>query len=189
MTSKNQSGTQRREQLTEDITNRIHPAVQEECDTSATPLADEDRMAIEREILFHTAHVLDALTSEELTSEGALFGHISNARLEANRLIRNRKPSHAVPTKTRKADAPIPGTRETITAYIAQMVKNEVQRTLLLHAPERMPDERLDEIEEEVVRLTKERLERLSIENLSSPKRLGMEIWIAEGDTKDLIHQ
>jgi hypothetical protein len=72
-------------------------------------------------------------------------------------------------------------------AWITQLVRNEVQRTLLIRAPERWPDERLDEIEWEVMRDTRERLDGLTDEELSSKATLGRETWIAVSDTKDLI--
>jgi hypothetical protein len=52
----------------------------------------EDLESIEETVLAHTRLVVDALGYEEMQSEGALLSHIANARVETNRLIRDRRP-------------------------------------------------------------------------------------------------
>jgi hypothetical protein len=80
----------RREMLAEGICDQISRAVREELVDAPSSLAIENHTAIEDEILSHTKLVMDALSSAEMTSEGALLSHIANARFETNRLIRER---------------------------------------------------------------------------------------------------
>jgi hypothetical protein len=82
----------RREHLTADIIEEVKRVVREElCDSSIT-LSAEARQAVENEILGHTNHILEALSSEEMASEGALVSHLANARLGTQRIIRDRRP-------------------------------------------------------------------------------------------------
>jgi hypothetical protein len=82
----------RRELFTKNITEQIRLAIRNELESAPSSLTHEDRAAIEDEILSHTSRVLDALSSAEMTSEGALLSHIANARYEAHLLIRDRRP-------------------------------------------------------------------------------------------------
>ena len=72
---------------------------------------------------------------------------------------------------------------------ILQQVGNEIQETLLLHAPENWSDERLEAIEEEVVQNTRAALDTLSTEELQSPGVLRLHIAQAVADAKKLIHE
>jgi hypothetical protein len=80
----------RREILTDDIRDQITRAIREELTDAAKPLTSEDCEAIETEILCHSSLVLDAVSTADLTSEGALLSHILNVRADAGRLIRLR---------------------------------------------------------------------------------------------------
>jgi hypothetical protein len=84
----------RRELLTEDIRDQIRRAIREELADAATPLTKEDCEAIKSEILCHSDLVLDAASTAELSSDGALVSHILNVRVDAGRLIRQRLTAH-----------------------------------------------------------------------------------------------
>jgi hypothetical protein len=77
-----------REQLTADIIGRVALAIQEECTAAPRPFSASEFEEIERPILDHTRQVLEALSFNELQSEGALLTHIANARWEVGGLIR-----------------------------------------------------------------------------------------------------
>jgi hypothetical protein len=72
-------------------------------------------------------------------------------------------------------------------AFIMSRVRYEVLRTLLMHAPLRWPDERLEAVEAKVMLDTRNRLDGLTPEEISTSTP-GQEIWIAVSDTKDLIY-
>lgn len=78
--------------------------------------------------------------------------------------------------------------REEQVAYIMQKVRNEIQHALLLFAPDRMPDERLEQIEEQVMHDARMRLGSLTDDEISSAPVRNHHIWIAEAETKNLIH-
>ena len=94
----------RREILSEEIVEDVRSAIREELGGAERPLTEEDCAAIEAEKMTHTTHILGALSTGEMQSEGALLAHISNARFEASRLIRQRpsKPADAATGQTGK---------------------------------------------------------------------------------------
>ena len=67
-----------------------------------------------------------------------------------------------------------------------QQIRNEIQHTLLLHAPERWTDERLDEVEQIVMGATRRRLGDLSLRQLFASGTTGQQIWVAVSHTKEL---
>jgi len=69
---------------------------------------------------------------------------------------------------------------------IMQQVRNEVQHTLLLHAPELWTDERLDEVEAIVMGATRRRLGELSLQQLFASWTTGQQIWVAVSHTTEL---
>ena len=77
-----------------DIIERVQSAIRDELMFAPSSLTDEDRAAIEDQLLSHTRLIVDALSTEEMNSEGALLSHIANARWDATRLIRERHPSN-----------------------------------------------------------------------------------------------
>src|SRR5580704_13287691 len=77
----------RRKEMTDDIIQQVRDAVREELADAAVAFRREELDDIEESLLAHTRLVMDALSSDEMQSEGALLGHIANARLETNRLI------------------------------------------------------------------------------------------------------
>ena len=70
---------------------------------------------------------------------------------------------------------------------IANEIRNEVQETLLLRAPGRWPDERLETVEKLVMEQTKQRLDQLADHKLLSFTTLVWEAWIARSKTNDMI--
>jgi hypothetical protein len=82
----------RRQEVTDDIVERVRNAVQEELANAPKSLEREDLESIEEHVLDHTRLVVDALSFEEMQSEGALLSHIANARCDTNRLMRERRP-------------------------------------------------------------------------------------------------
>jgi hypothetical protein len=81
-----------RKEMTDDITQQVRDAVLEELADTPESLRREELENIEDTVLAHTRLVVDALGYEEMQSEGALLSHIANARVETNRLIRDRRP-------------------------------------------------------------------------------------------------
>ncbi len=81
----------RRDLLSEEIRDRVRSAVEEEFD--GAHLSEEDRDHITGEVLSGTSRILDALSATEMESEGALFSHIVNARMDTRKLMRDRQPS------------------------------------------------------------------------------------------------
>jgi hypothetical protein len=77
--------------------------------------------------------------------------------------------------------------RDQLESDIIQQVRNEVQETLLLHAPDLWADERLDVIEQKVLDNTRIVLASLSIDGLRSPGALQNRIVHALTETKRLI--
>jgi hypothetical protein len=80
----------RREAVTADIIERVRSAIRDELLFAPASLTDKDRESIEDEILTHSRMVVDALSTDEMKSEGALLSHIAKARWDTNRLIRNK---------------------------------------------------------------------------------------------------
>jgi len=70
---------------------------------------------------------------------------------------------------------------------ILQQVKNEVQETLLLHAPTTWPDERLDLIEQQVMDRTRLTLDTLNIDEIQSADAFQFVMTKAVAKTKHLI--
>ncbi len=82
----------RRDTLTADIIEQVRNAIHEELLFAPQSLTDDGREAIEDDILTQSRIVVDALSTEEMTSEGALLSHIANARWDTTRLIRDWRP-------------------------------------------------------------------------------------------------
>ena len=78
-------------------------------------------------------------------------------------------------------------TREQLESDIVQQVQNEVDDTLLMHAPTTWSDERLDEIEENILDHTRLVLDTLSTDELRSPGALQYHIVLATAQTKRII--
>jgi hypothetical protein len=89
----------RRKEMSDDIIERVRNAVHEELDDAPESLRSEELENIEGSVLGHTRLVVDALSIEEMGSEGALLSHIANARWETQRLMRDRRPTVG-PAKT-----------------------------------------------------------------------------------------
>ncbi len=77
--------------------------------------------------------------------------------------------------------------RDQIEADIIQQVGNATEEALLLHAPVNWPNERLDEIEEEVLAHTRLVLDSLSASELQSEGALAAHIDQAVAETRRLI--
>jgi len=78
---------QRRQEVTDDIIDRVRDAIREEFADAPDSFRREELDNIEESLLAHTRLVMDTLSFEEMQSEGALLSHIANARYETNRLI------------------------------------------------------------------------------------------------------
>jgi hypothetical protein len=89
----------RRKEMTDDIIQRVRDAIHEELAGAPQNFNVSELEEIDRTILGHTQQVVDALSTEEMRSEGALLSHIANARTETNRRIRERRPTDG-PAKT-----------------------------------------------------------------------------------------
>jgi len=84
----NENQTITRDQLEDDIVQQVENEIQEALLLHApTTWADERLDAIEEEVLDHTRLVLDALSTDELQSAGALIAHIAQAVADTKRLI------------------------------------------------------------------------------------------------------
>ena len=70
----------RRDTLTADIIEQVRNAIHEELLFAPQSLTDDGREAIEDDILTQSRIVVDALSTEEMTSEGALLSYIASAR-------------------------------------------------------------------------------------------------------------
>lgn len=81
---------QRREQMTEDIVQQVRHAVQEELTGAPSSFTFEELERIEECVMSHTHRVVNALSFEEMQSEGALLSHIAQARLDTNRKLNGR---------------------------------------------------------------------------------------------------
>ena len=81
----------KRETLTADITQQVRCYVQDELALAPEEMAIETLEEIEETVMGQTRLILDSLTSEELTSEGAMVLHIQNAVDDTRRLIRDRR--------------------------------------------------------------------------------------------------
>jgi hypothetical protein len=78
-------------------------------------------------------------------------------------------------------------TRDQLESDILNQVRNEIDDALLLHAPTRWPDERLDEIEQQVLDHTGLVLATLSTTELQSQGALQNHIVLAVAETKRMI--
>jgi len=81
----------RRQEMTEDIIQRVREAVGEELADATAGFSREQLEEIEKEIMSHTKLVVDALGFDEMGSERALFAHIADARWDTGRLLRERR--------------------------------------------------------------------------------------------------
>jgi hypothetical protein len=79
-----------RELLTEDILDQVSRAIHEELQSASPSPTETNRTEIVAEILVHSNLVMNAASTAELTSEGALLSHIRQSRSDAQRLIRER---------------------------------------------------------------------------------------------------
>jgi hypothetical protein len=79
--------------------------------------------------------------------------------------------------------------REQATQNIIQQVSNEIEDTLLHHAPLQWQDEALEAIEEEVLRHTRFILDAIATSELNWPGALRLHIANGVADTKRLIHE
>jgi S-adenosylmethionine:diacylglycerol 3-amino-3-carboxypropyl transferase len=79
-----------RQELTDDIIEQVREAVREEMADAPESFSPETLEGIEDSVLAQTQLVVDALSFEEMQSEGGLLSHLANARVETNRLIRDR---------------------------------------------------------------------------------------------------
>jgi hypothetical protein len=79
--------------------------------------------------------------------------------------------------------------REQIKTDIMEQVRNEVQDTLLHHAPDHWQEKELDLIETAVLDHTRLVLDALSISELQWPGALDQHIEQAVAETKRLIHE
>jgi hypothetical protein len=84
---------QHRKEMIDDIIQRVREAIQEELAFAPKPFRREELESIEESVLGHTRLVVDALSIDEMGSEGALLSHIANARWETQRLMRDRRPT------------------------------------------------------------------------------------------------
>lgn len=85
-----------RENRNAEIIDKVRRIVREEMsDSPSIPTGDAEM--IETEIVNYTSLIVDALSTEEMQSEGALVNHIANTRCDIQRLIRNRRPRTAGP--------------------------------------------------------------------------------------------
>jgi hypothetical protein len=78
-------------------------------------------------------------------------------------------------------------TRDQLESDIVQQVQNEVDDTLLMHAPTTWSDERLDGIEKQVLDHTQLVLDALSTSELQSQGALKTHIVHAIAETKRMI--
>lgn len=81
-----------RKELTEDIIEQVRDAIWDELADAPVCLSREDLDAIEEAVMSHTRLVVESLGFEEMKSECARLSHVANARSEAERLIRERRP-------------------------------------------------------------------------------------------------
>jgi hypothetical protein len=72
---------------------------------------------------------------------------------------------------------------------ITQQVRNEIEDTLLMHAPDHWQEEELDRIEENVLSHTRQVVDALSTSELQSAGALDRHIEQAVAETKRLIHE
>jgi hypothetical protein len=78
-----------RDQLESDIVQQVRNEVDDALLQYAPTTWSEERLdEIEKHVLNHTQLVLDALSTSELQSQGALQTHICHAIAEAKRIIR-----------------------------------------------------------------------------------------------------
>ena len=81
----------RRQEMTDDIVQRVREAVREELTDATAGFSRKQLEEIESEIMAHTQQVVDAISFDEMGSQGALLSHIANARWDTNRLMRERR--------------------------------------------------------------------------------------------------
>ena len=92
MTQTSHADRQRhRDQLTADILQQVRNAVQDELAGAPESITLDELGQIEQTVMAHTQHVVDALSIDEMQSEGALLSHIASARTDTNRLIGGRR--------------------------------------------------------------------------------------------------
>ena len=82
---------QRRQGVTDDIIQQVRDAVREELAGTGESFTVKVHEEIEEIVMSHTQQVVDALSYDEMQSEGALLSHIADARRDTQRLIRERR--------------------------------------------------------------------------------------------------
>jgi Arc/MetJ-type ribon-helix-helix transcriptional regulator len=87
------------------------------------------------------------------------------------------------------SDKTISATRETLICDIEQQICNDVEETLLQHAPDEWPDEQLDEIKDQVLQDSRLVLTALSTNELESSGALRAHIAAALAQTRQLLHE
>ena len=90
-------------------------------------------------------------------------------------------------TTTHQEPKATPAGRRKIVADILQQVRNEVQQTLLLDAPESWADEQLDQIEKQVLEDTRFSLAAVTTDELQSGSALRIHTTRAVAETLSLI--
>jgi len=92
MRQPSQTDRQLRKEITADILQRVRRAVQEEFVGTPQTLTFRELNEIKRAMLGSTRRIVDALSFDEIRSEGALLNYIVSARIETNRRIRELRP-------------------------------------------------------------------------------------------------
>jgi hypothetical protein len=79
-----------RKQMTDDIIQQVSNEIETVLLHAPDQWTDEELENVEKTVLDHTRVVLDAVSSSELQSQGALDRHIEQAVAETKRLLHNR---------------------------------------------------------------------------------------------------
>jgi hypothetical protein len=77
--------------LKAEIIQDVEQIVDEEIADSQFELTDQARQSVRDELVNYTQRILDALSSQEMQSESALVLHLYRTRVDAQRLIRERR--------------------------------------------------------------------------------------------------
>ncbi|MGJ5818791.1 hypothetical protein [Paludibaculum fermentans] len=86
-----------------------------------------------------------------------------------------------------RGESNLEGRRNQLAADVLQQVGNQVQATLLLHAPATWSDDRLDGIELQVLERTRLALDKLSDDDIQSASALQLQIAKAVAETERLV--
>jgi hypothetical protein len=85
------TNTTNRGSLRDEIIEDVQQMIGEEIAHSPFALTDDAQQLIKDEIVNYTQHILDALSFQEMRSQGAQALHLANMRMEVQRLIRERR--------------------------------------------------------------------------------------------------